>query len=239
MLIRRSLTVVRELQLDFAHPDASMRSNMGRGLVGAVIRSPWGGRNVAIGTTHLESPVGGSADRGGSPDLWTKKRRSQIHRACEFLEAESAGSAHCVLLGDLNWSDPTGTAGTERRREWDGPISGSIPAGWADAWATLRPTEPGYTYDAKENGMLLGNLRKRLDRCLYVTTAAVDTGNNGGGLAATEVSRVGMTQIGDLTFKKERTRKEKRRGPSATYETELPLLPSDHFGLLTKLQPTP
>ena len=88
--------------------------------------------------------------------------------------------------------------------------------------------------------MLLGNLRKRLDRCLYLTTAVADGGGSGaGGLAASEVSRVGMVQIGALTFQKERTRKDKKGGPSVSYETALPLLPSDHFGLLTKLELTP
>ena len=88
--------------------------------------------------------------------------------------------------------------------------------------------------------MLLGNLRKRLDRCLYLTPAVADGGGSGaGGLAASEVRRVGMAQIGALTFKKERTRKGKKGGPSVAYETALPLLPSDHFGLLTKLELTP
>jgi tyrosyl-DNA phosphodiesterase 2 len=113
-----------------------------------------------------------------------------------------------VFGGDMNWDDKK-----------DGPPP--LPAGWIDAWLHLRPGQDGFTYDTKANRMLSGqrSLRKRLDRmfCRLRDFEAVS------------IEMVGTEAIPDLTYSKEK--KVKGQVQMIT----LPVLPSDHFGLLLKL----
>ncbi|XP_010929526.1 uncharacterized protein [Elaeis guineensis] len=95
---------------------------------------------------------------------------------------------------------------------WDEVSDGPFPLdGWADAWTDLRPGENGWTYDTKSNQMLKGNflqLQKRLDRfiCKLADFKLID------------IKMIGMEAIPGLSYYKKRM--------------ELPVFPSDHFGLL-------
>lgn len=60
----------------------------------------------------------------------------------------------CLRAGDLNWAD---------NRDGELPL----PLAWRDAWRTLRPGEPGFTYNARANPMLSHRYEgSRLDRVL-------------------------------------------------------------------------
>ncbi|KAG8490171.1 hypothetical protein CXB51_015449 [Gossypium anomalum] len=103
---------------------------------------------------------------------------------------------------------------------WDDKLDGQFPLtdGWIDAWNELRPAEDGWTYDTKSNQMLSANrtLRKRLDRFLCKLN----------GFKVCAVEMIGVEPIPGLSYTKEKTvRKEKKL-------LELPVLPSDHYGLL-------
>lgn len=107
-----------------------------------------------------------------------------------------------IFCGDMNWDD-----------KLDGEFP--LPDGWNDAWTELNPKEIGWTYDTKSNPMLTANrkLQKRLDRFLICLRD----------LKAESVVMVGTEPIPEVTYLK-----QKKGGK----ELELPVLPSDHFGLL-------
>ena len=95
--------------------------------------------------------------------------------------------------------------------------------GWADVWSVLRPAEAGYTYDAAENAMLGSwkqGLRKRLDRIVF---KSVD-------YEAASIKLVGTAPLAGQFYDKQYRNGGARR---------LPVLPSDHFGLLCTLRPRP
>lgn len=118
-------------------------------------------------------------------------------------------SSNIIFAGDMNWDDKT-----------DGRFP--LTTSWTDTWTQLRPDEEGYTYDTKLNPMLTGNrsLRKRLDRVLVKCTD----------FEATGIEMIGMDAIpGVKYFKDKKVRKEMKR-------LELPVLPSDHFGLLLTIR---
>lgn len=115
-----------------------------------------------------------------------------------------------VFGGDMNWDD-----------KLDG--APPLPDGWYDAWVKLRPGQDGWTYDTKSNQMLTGNrlLQKRLDRMFcHFQDFEVES-----------IDMIGTNPIPGLSHKKEK----KTRGRSQILT--LPVLPSDHFGLLLKLRP--
>jgi tyrosyl-DNA phosphodiesterase 2 len=94
-----------------------------------------------------------------------------------------------------------------------------LPPGWQDAWLALHAGEPGFSYDAKNNAMLAHNSpRLRLDR---VFAKLHDFRPARMAIVGTE-PLPGVTHT--HTF---------RSGSSK----ELPVLPSDHFGLLLTMDP--
>ncbi|XP_002962993.2 uncharacterized protein LOC9661184 [Selaginella moellendorffii] len=102
---------------------------------------------------------------------------------------------------------------------WDDKLDGQPPLenGWMDAWTQLRAKEPGLTYDAKANPMLTGSrLQKRLDRVFYHFRD----------FEVESIEMIGTKPIPGLTFEKE-TKKSLLK---------LPVLPSDHFGLVLKIR---
>ncbi|KAG0564166.1 hypothetical protein M758_8G084500 [Ceratodon purpureus] len=113
-----------------------------------------------------------------------------------------------VFGGDMNWDDKK-----------DGPPP--LPSDWFDAWLHLRPGQDGFTYDTKANRMLSGqrSLQKRLDR-LFCRLRDFE---------AVSIEMVGTEAIPDLTYSKEKKVK------GQVQVMKLPVLPSDHFGLLLKL----
>ncbi|KAL6562261.1 hypothetical protein OROGR_003268 [Orobanche gracilis] len=115
-----------------------------------------------------------------------------------------------IFCGDMNWSD-----------KLDGPFP--LPDGWADAWTELRPGEVGWTYDTKSNKMLSGNktLQKRLDRFVCKLKD----------FRMSKVEMIGMDAIPGLSYVKEKKVK------GQVQELVLPVLPSDHYGLLLTICP--
>ncbi|TXG46993.1 hypothetical protein EZV62_026287 [Acer yangbiense] len=110
-----------------------------------------------------------------------------------------------IFCGDLNWND-----------KLDGQFP--FPDGWVDAWTELRVGENGWTYDTRSNQMLSGNrtLQERLDRfvcCLH-------------DFKISRIEMIGTEAIPDLLYCKEKKVKQVMR------QLELPVLPSDHYGLL-------
>lgn len=106
-------------------------------------------------TTHLESFINQSMD--GS-----KEREVQIQQAADFCQdqMEKHPSLEVAMIaGDFNWDD--------ERKRGQGPnrdLLTILGDGWKDAGEKF-----DYTYDGKENCMLANNLRRRLDRCIYLT----------------------------------------------------------------------
>ena len=114
-----------------------------------------------------------------------------------------------IFCGDMNWDDK---------------LDGAFPLnnGWVDAWMELRAGENGWTYDTKSNQMLSGNrtLQKRLDRFLC----------NLRDFKINSIEMIGDEAIPGLSYCKEKkVRKEVKK-------LQLPVLPSDHYGLLLTIQ---
>ncbi|PWA49291.1 endonuclease/exonuclease/phosphatase family protein [Artemisia annua] len=109
---------------------------------------------------------------------------------------------NAIFCGDMNWDD-----------KLDGEFP--LPDGWIDAWTELKPKEIGWTYDTKANPMLSANrkLQKRLDRFLISLRD----------FKAESIDMVGTKRIPEVTYMKAKKGKP---------DLELPVLPSDHFGLL-------
>ncbi|KAJ7564518.1 hypothetical protein O6H91_02G020600 [Diphasiastrum complanatum] len=112
-----------------------------------------------------------------------------------------------VFGGDMNWDD-----------KLDGPPP--MPDGWMDVWLKLHPGQPGLTYDSKANPMLTGSrLQKRLDRFFcHLSDFDIES-----------IEMIGLKAIPSLTYTKEKRIKRQ------TQVMTLPVLPSDHFGLLLKI----
>lgn len=100
---------------------------------------------------------------------------------------------------------------------WNESSDGQFPllGGWYDAWSVLRPEEDGYTYDTNSNPMLkhTAPLQARLDRFVCK-------------LKDFEVEKIEM--IGTKAI----------RGIYFTHNGQrLPILPSDHYGLILTICP--
>ncbi|XP_023645951.1 tyrosyl-DNA phosphodiesterase 2 [Capsella rubella] len=144
------------------------------------------------------------------PPKWDQMfSRERVEQANEAIEILSANT-NVVFGGDMNWDDK---------------LDGKFPLAdkWVDVWEVLKPGDLGFTYDTKANPMLSGNraLQKRLDRIF----CRLDDYKLGG------IEMVGKEAIPGLSYVKEK----KVRGDIK--ELELPVLPSDHFGLLVTLSP--
>uniref|UniRef100_A0A5B7AXE7 Endonuclease/exonuclease/phosphatase domain-containing protein n=1 Tax=Davidia involucrata TaxID=16924 RepID=A0A5B7AXE7_DAVIN len=117
-------------------------------------------------------------------------------------------SPNAIFCGDMNWDDVS---------------DGQFPLfqGWVDAWIQLRPRERGWTYDTNSNPMLSANrpLQKRLDRFVC----------NLQDFKLSTIDMIGMEAIHGLSYYKE------KRVRNKIQNLELPVLPSDHYGLLLEL----
>lgn len=99
---------------------------------------------------------------------------------------------------------------TYKKKEMD------VPQEWTDLWK-YTTKDKGFTYDQKLNLMMPGNrYRNRLDRVLVHTLPK-----------EAEMELVGTEQIKDYTYTYE--------DPRTKQKNQLPLFPSDHFGILTKI----
>jgi len=164
-------------------------SGMGRDLLFAQIQPEGSLPPLVVGTSHLES-LGES-----------RKRAQQIKDSCKWLG--KSGVADLVFCGDTNIQAA------------DGEVS--LPSPWQDAWTSLRPSEPGFTWDVEQNQMMnrcddysrSNHLQLRFDR--FWTRLA-------------SYSAAQIQIVGDQPFK-------------SSDGKEL-LWPSDHFGVLLTLVPT-
>ncbi|EEF43851.1 hydrolase, putative [Ricinus communis] len=140
-----------------------------------------------------------------APPTWDQMfSKERVDQAKEATNALSK-NPNVIFGGDMNWDD-----------KLDGQFP--LPGGWVDAWAELRPGENGWTYDTKCNKMLSGNrtLQKRLDR--FVCSLR--------DFKISKIDTIGKEAIPGLShIKEKKVRKEVKM-------LELPVLPSDHYGLL-------
>ncbi|KAB1219700.1 Tyrosyl-DNA phosphodiesterase 2 [Morella rubra] len=143
-----------------------------------------------------------------APPKW-----DQMHSEERVAQAKEALNLlkkfpNVIFGGDMNWDD-----------DLDGqlPLSG----GWVDAWAELRHRENGWTYDTSSNPMLSANrpLQKRLDRFVC----------NLHDFELNAINMIGTEAIPGVSYCK-----EKRMG-RRVQRLMLPVLPSDHYGLLLKV----
>ncbi|XP_047309764.1 uncharacterized protein LOC124913209 [Impatiens glandulifera] len=134
--------------------------------------------------------------------MYSNERVQQAKEAMEDLEEYP----NAIFCGDMNWEDE---------------LDGHFPFpndGWFDAWEMLRPGENGWTYDTKSNKMLSRNktLQKRLDRFVCCMKDFEVIG----------IEMIGLEAIPGLTYLQE------KRIKWEVYEFELPVFPSDHYGLI-------
>lgn len=190
-------------------------SQQDRGFCYARCRLP----NNAVGlvtSTHLESWMGkdstGKAARANQLTVMEKYCNEQIEQGQVDL---------AIMMGDLNWDDVS-------RKPTDDKLEDVLSSvEWKDAWLStnhLRSTvdsKKGYSYDAKLNPMLGGNLRRRFDRCLVRTAQHLPTT-----ILSTEL--VGTQAIPNLLHD--------YQNPYNGQIRKRPTAPSDHFCLLTQLQ---
>jgi tyrosyl-DNA phosphodiesterase 2 len=169
-------------------------SRMGRDVTSCVLELG-GGRRMCVATSHLESFI-------SKTQTSSRERLAQLAAALSELSRASSPT-DAIYAGDMNWDDGE-----------EGPMEKRLSGGWADAWPLLRPGEPGLTYDAPSNAMLMGGLKKRLDRVVVRSES----------YAPSSIAMVGREAIRGVTFIKE----DRYRGGSK----QMPVLPSDHYGLL-------
>jgi hypothetical protein len=180
-------------------------------------------------TTHLESYCG--------PEYTAaKEREEQIIEATRFCQAQMKMKSStpsmlqiAIIVGDFNWDD-------ERKQKRSVPANKKLlsilPGGWQDAGTPF-----DFTYDAKENPMLGGNLRRRFDRCIYLTqngsthvpssttsTTSKARSKDVRTYQSLQLQKIGMQPIPNLTWKKV--------NPFNGTIKACQVAPSDHFGLV-------
>jgi poly(A) polymerase len=93
------------------------------------------GGSLWVATTHLTS----NADPHSSTTR-AAQIRTMLHRA-QWMEAHGSEVPDLLVMGDFNFGD--GAPEAQLFAE----------AGFVDVWTTLRPGEPGYTYDPARNAL--------------------------------------------------------------------------------------
>lgn len=144
------------------------------------------------------------------PPTWDQMySKERVQQANEAINLLDKNT-NVIFCGDMNWDD-----------KLDGQFP--LPDGWVDAWMQLRPLENGWTYDTKSNKMLSGNrtLQKRLDRFICRLQD----------FKISEIQMIGMDEIPGLSYCKEKKVKKEIK------QLVLPVLPSDHYGLLLAISP--
>lgn len=152
------------------------------------------GRSLLVARLDVDPPLTLATVHLESTSAMEKARMRQLER----IHAALADEPNVVFVGDMNFSP-------------DGPAQALFESweGWTDAWAQLRPDEPGYSVDAERNAMRglkdAKGKRARIDR---VFVRARDW----------EVSSIELL------------------GTQALPDDPLTFI-SDHFGLLAELRP--
>eukprot|EP01083_Nonionella_stella_P031537 86352_1 len=204
-------------------------SRMARGLLW--LHAAIGDYEIFFSTTHLESFIRGN---DGS-----RERVLQLKEANEFIRQFVSGTNRSIdlamITGDLNWDDERKRSkGTEPNMldtiNENENVAGRYSS-WHDAWLETRrgkaDDHDGYTFDSKLNPMLKGNLRRRFDRCLYIT----HDGKTVPSINSREAGLIGKDAITGLSWRKE-VQQWRYGQPSGETSIDVrPLCPSDHFGL--------
>jgi hypothetical protein len=181
-------------------------SVQGRGFL--FVRTP----TILFVTTHLESWC-------GPQFTGSQEREVQIVEAAQFCRQQLQsvdGLELAVIAGDLNWDDE------RKRKQSEAPnrnLLSILPDGWNDAGTPF-----DYTYDAKENPMLNGNLRRRFDRCIYLSRPKGE-GPQGRNYKSIGLQKIGKESIPDLVWNK--------KNPYNDTIKIMAVNPSDHFGIMT------
>ncbi|KAL6594101.1 hypothetical protein ACP70R_049002 [Stipagrostis hirtigluma subsp. patula] len=139
------------------------------------------------------------------PPTWDQMfRKERVAQANESFRILGAFQ-NVIFCGDMNWDD-----------KGDGPFP--LPDGWIDAWAELKPGENGWTYDTKANATISANrkMQKRLDRFVCKLSD----------FQVENIEMIGKEAIPGITYIKEKKVRQEIR------QLKLPVLPSDHFGLV-------
>lgn len=204
---------------------------MERGLLWALVKLE--GVEIFFGTTHLESYMP-QYHANGSAFTGAPEREAQLLECRQFIYKcmEKRPTVQlAVLLGDLNWDDVRPRS-TPDNRPLLQVLGTHQDFQWRDAWLdTHTSKEVGYTYDAKENSMLGGNLRRRFDRCLVCTRTSSNASSSVSSCTVQDVTLLGTQAIPGLTWTK--PPHPLARNQSAKH---VPVLPSDHYGLRIQMQ---
>ncbi|XP_058728123.1 uncharacterized protein LOC131599897 [Vicia villosa] len=143
-----------------------------------------------------------------APPKWDQMfTKERVEQANEALNILKR-YPNVVFGGDMNWDE---------KKDGQYPLQD----GWVDAWSELKPSEVGWTYDTKSNKMLSGNrtLQKRLDRFVCHLRD----------LKISSIDMIGMDEIPGVSHIKEKKVRNEIK------QLVLPVLPSDHYGLLLTL----
>mmetsp|Transcript_45003 Transcript_45003/g.75071 ORF Transcript_45003/g.75071 Transcript_45003/m.75071 type:complete len:462 (+) Transcript_45003:41-1426(+) len=168
-----------------------------------ILRVVLNGESFIFATTHLES-----VDR-------LRRRRKQIGQIARYLSKSPAD--HIALAGDFNFGDKNHPLTHEDDPRENDNLGVLLPS-FVDLWpAIYGDNDPGFTMDTKANRMFMaqkgfdkqgkGEEQMRLDRVLFHTSTDTWT--------VTSIEMIGKEELG------------------VSEENKWPILPSDHFGLLT------
>ena len=235
--VKQDLCTVQDTHRAKVVSDGFMRysdTSMHRGLLWVHVKicgsnDTTSSKHVIFTTTHLESYIS-KTDNGAS------QRLNQIRQATTFCtnytarlndnETPTRGEPNsmAIITGDLNWDD--------RRTKGQGvdpDMLRTVNVGnnrWIDAWLDRHPDQDGFTYDARMNPMLGGNLRRRFDRCL------VQFPNEMSRQTVNIASTIGTRAIDGLIWRKEIMKWQQGLGLTGSGQFKsVPVLPSDHYGL--------
>jgi tyrosyl-DNA phosphodiesterase 2 len=112
-----------------------------------------------------------------------------------------------VFCGDMNWID-----------DLDGPFP--LPDRWIDAWTKLRPEENGWTYDTASNLMLCANFPVQMRLDMFVCNLF--------DFKLSAIDMIGTEAIPGVSYLKE-------KWAERVHKLVLPVWPTDHYGLVLKI----
>ena len=208
------LAVRTPLKLDSVTFQPFPNSAMGRGLLSGVVTGAAGTGPILAGSVHLESWM-------GPKNPGTRERADQLLQCLKMIDstAKQRGAQNALLMGDMNWNDKTDGDMAQPLQAAEQGSQRSGP-GWSvrDVWSELNPGDRGMTYDGKLNPMLANNLQGRFDRAVFVSRIR----KADSGWKPASIGLCGKKPLDGLQ------RQLKNR--------TLPVLPSDHFGLLGVLK---
>eukprot|EP00300_Choanocystis_sp_HF-7_P009539 c16482_g1_i1.p1 GENE.c16482_g1_i1~~c16482_g1_i1.p1 ORF type:complete len:593 (+),score=101.05 c16482_g1_i1:27-1805(+) len=144
--------------------------------------------------------------------VFGKSHDHSAHRKRQLAEA-LRWMEHKSVESGAAWSVILGDLNWSERS--DGSMKSHLGEGWVDVWPSLYPHDTGLTFDGPGNPMIRGNpVRARFDRGLVRGPTAV------------RAEIIGKTAIPGLKYA------HPKKG-------ELPVLPSDHYGLMFELTGPP